>query len=60
MKRLVGTLADLGAAVVGLNPLHTMFLDDPEEACPYSLAGRLFLNVLYIDVAAVRTRSPRA
>jgi len=53
LKRFVAIAADLGAAVVGLNPLHAMFLDDPGRASPYSPASRLFLNVLYIDVPAV-------
>lgn len=53
LRRFVAVAADLGAAVVGLNPLHAMFLDDPEHASPYSPASRLFLNVLYIDVTAV-------
>lgn len=53
LKRFVEVAADLGAAVVGLNPLHAMFIDDPERASPYSPASRLFLNVFYIDVTAV-------
>jgi 4-alpha-glucanotransferase len=53
LKRFVRVAADLGAAVVGLNPLHAMFIDAPEDASPYSPASRLFLNVLYIDVTAV-------
>jgi len=53
LVRFVGIAADLGADMIGLNPLNAMFLDDPEHASPYSPASRLFLNVLYIDVAAV-------
>lgn len=53
LKRFVRVAADLGAAVVGLNPLHAMFIDDPVHASPYSPASRLYLNVLYIDVTAV-------
>jgi 4-alpha-glucanotransferase len=53
LKRLVEIAADFGAAVVGLNPLHAMFLDNPAQASPYSPASRLFLNVLCIDVCAV-------
>jgi 4-alpha-glucanotransferase len=39
--------------VLGLNPLHQMFLDEPEQASPYSPTDRQFLNVLYIDVKAI-------
>jgi 4-alpha-glucanotransferase len=45
--------ASLGAAGVGLNPLHALFIDEPEQASPYSPNSRLFLNPLYIDVEAV-------
>lgn len=51
LRRLVELLAARGADVVGLNPLHAMFLDAPEHASPYSPASRLLLNVLNIDVA---------
>ncbi len=51
--RLVELAADRGADVVGLNPLHAMFSDDPERASPYSPASRLLLNVLNIDVTSV-------
>lgn len=53
LQHLIEIAADLGAAVIGLNPLHAMFPDDPEHASPYSPASRLFLNILYIDVTAV-------
>jgi 4-alpha-glucanotransferase len=53
LKSLVEIAADLRASIIGLNPLHTMFLDRPEHASPYSPASRLFLNVLYIDVTAL-------
>ena len=42
-----------GGDVVGLNPLHAMFLDKPEQASPYSPEDRLLLNVLNIDIGAV-------
>ena len=45
--------ADLGAAAVGLNPLHALFTDQPERASPYSPNSRLFLNPLYIDTEAI-------
>jgi 4-alpha-glucanotransferase len=53
LKRLVVALAARGADVVGLNPLHAMFPDDPEQASPYSPASRLLLNVFNIDVTAL-------
>ena len=53
LLRLLDGLRARGAEIVGLNPLHAMFLDNPEQASPYSPASRLFLNVLYIDVEAV-------
>jgi glycogen operon protein len=55
-------LAALGADVIGLNPLHALFTDAPEQASPYSPASRTLLNVLNIDVAALAARidDPRA
>ena len=45
------------ANAIGLNPLHAMFLDNPEHASPYSPASRLLLNVLNIDVAGMARES---
>jgi 4-alpha-glucanotransferase len=53
LKKFVKVAARLGASVVGLNPLHAMFLDAPEQASPYSPASRLFLNILCIDITAI-------
>jgi 4-alpha-glucanotransferase len=53
LKRFAEFAADLGASVIGLNPLHAMFLDAPENASPYSPASRLFLNALFIEIPAV-------
>ena len=53
LLHFVEGLGARGAEVVGVNPLHAMFLDNPEQASPYSPASRLFLNVLYIDAEAV-------
>jgi len=44
---------EVGAAAVGVNPLHVLFLDRPQDASPYAPNSRLFLNPLYIDVEAV-------
>ncbi|MGH8679262.1 MAG: 4-alpha-glucanotransferase, partial [Burkholderiales bacterium] len=46
---IVEQWAAAGADVVALNPLHAMFVHDPQHASPYSPSSRLFLNVLYID-----------
>lgn len=53
LHRLVELSAAKGADVVGLNPLHALFMDNPEHASPYSPASRLLLNVLNIDVHAI-------
>lgn len=53
LARLVALAALSGASGVGLNPLHALFLDRPEQASPYGPNSRLFLNPLYIDVDAV-------
>jgi (1->4)-alpha-D-glucan 1-alpha-D-glucosylmutase len=51
--RLVDTCADMGADVIGLSPLHSLFPDNPAHASPYSPSSRLFLNPLHLDVEAI-------
>lgn len=53
LAQLVDLAATLGASVIGLNPLHALFLGRPQDASPYSPSSRIFLNPLYIDVEAV-------
>ena len=53
LRSLVELAAAHGADVIGLNPLHAMFHDNPTHASPYSPASRLLLNILNIDVLAV-------
>lgn len=53
LRKFVSTAAGLGADVVGLNPLHALFPSRPEHCSPYSPSSRLFLNPLYLDVAAM-------
>lgn len=53
LRRLVDMAAAQGAAFVGLNPLHALFPDRPEQASPYSPSSRLALNPLYLDLQAV-------
>lgn len=50
---MIDLAADLGAAGIGLNPLHALFDDSPEQASPYSPSSRLFLNPLYIALDQV-------
>jgi len=45
--------AGLGAAFVGVNPLHALYLSIPDHASPYSPSSRLFLNPLYLNVEAI-------
>ena len=47
LRKVIEIAARLGAAVVGVNPLHAT------QGSPYSPSSRHALNVLYIDVAAV-------
>src|SRR5262245_11094899 len=53
LQCLVELAAELGAACVGLNPLHYLFDDQAEQPSPYFASSRLFLNPLYIDVEAI-------
>ena len=41
------------AAIVGLNPLHPLYQQNPAHRSPYSPSSRCFLNSLYIDVTKV-------
>jgi 4-alpha-glucanotransferase len=53
LRELVKLAESQGADLVGLSPLHAMFLDKPEDASPYSPSDRTLLNVLNIDVEAI-------
>jgi 4-alpha-glucanotransferase len=53
LAHLIKIVAELGAAGVGINPLHALFAERPEDASPYAPNSRLFLNPLYIDVEAI-------
>ena len=51
---LLRLVADLGAAGIGLNPLHAQFYDRVGcSGSPYSPNSRLFINPLYIDVEVI-------
>ncbi len=53
LRELLELLKRNGADALGLNPLHAMFPDKPEDASPYSPSDRLLLNILNIDVEAI-------
>lgn len=53
-----GLAAEAGADFVGLNPLHALFLADPDRCSPFSPSNRRFLNPLYIAVDAVAGYEP--
>lgn len=50
LRTLVELAAELGAAGIGLNPLHVLFDEAPDDPSPYSPNSRLFLNPLYIAI----------
>ena len=53
LRRLVEIVREQGGDAVGVNPLHGMFADMPEQASPYSPLSRYLLNVLNLDVEAI-------
>ena len=53
LAALARLAAQHGAGLVGVNPLHELFLDRPAQASPYSPSSRLALNPLYLDVEAI-------
>lgn len=50
LARLAEIAATVGADFVGVNPLHALFLADPERASPFFPSNRAFLNPLYIAI----------
>lgn len=53
LARIIPLAASRGAAGIGLNPLHALFIERAGEASPYAPNSRVFLNPLYIDVDAI-------
>lgn len=53
LRHLVEFCAEAGADAVLLNPLHALFPDNPDHACPYSPSNRAALNALYLEVEAI-------
>ncbi len=53
LTQLVAWAGELGAAFVGVNPLHAPLPRPDADPSPYSPATRLGINFLYLDVEAV-------
>ncbi len=53
LHSLVDMTAEAGGGVLGVNPLHALFPENPGRISPYSPSNRCYLNILYLDVAAV-------
>ncbi len=50
--------ADRGGAILGFNPLHTLFNDRPDLASPYYPSDRRFLDPIYLDLERVAFAGP--
>jgi 4-alpha-glucanotransferase len=50
LGQLAQAMAGLGAALIGINPVHALFPALSERISPYSPSSRRFLNVLMISI----------
>lgn len=50
LANFAAAAGEAGAAFVGVNPLHALFMADPGRFSPYSPSSRRFLNPMYIAV----------
>jgi 4-alpha-glucanotransferase len=53
LGELAAGAAKMGAATVGINPLHALFPVQPDRFSPYAPSSRIGLNIAYIDVEAL-------
>lgn len=53
LKLLAENLADQGAHIIGLNPIHSLYPANPLHTSPYSPSSRNFINPLYLDITAI-------
>ena len=58
LARLARVCGAAGADFLGVNPLHALFLANPEQASPFSPSNRRFLNPLYIAPDALGCAEP--
>lgn len=54
LAQLGHILGKNGAGIIGVNPLHAMRDDQPENASPYEPDSRMFFNYIYLDVTAIK------
>ena len=53
LEKLAAGAAALGAATIGINPLHALFAGQPDRFSPYAPSSRRCVNVAAIDVEAI-------
>lgn len=53
LAQIGNILGKNGAGILGVNPLHAMRDDQPENASPYEPDSRMFFNYIYLDVTAI-------
>ena len=53
LAQLGHILGKNGAGILGVNPLHAIRDDQPENASPYGPDSRMFFNYMYLDVTAI-------
>ncbi|MGQ9689104.1 MAG: 4-alpha-glucanotransferase [Desulfobaccales bacterium] len=53
LRTVTSWAGELGAAFVGINPLHAPQVGDEADPSPYSPSSRLFLNFLYVSLEDV-------
>jgi 4-alpha-glucanotransferase len=53
LAQLARAAGEQGATGLAISPVHAAFAAHPERYSPYAPSSRLFLNVLFIDPAAV-------
>ncbi|WP_337996090.1 4-alpha-glucanotransferase [Oleispirillum naphthae] len=58
LEEAMAEAGKLGAAMLGINPLHALFPPWPDACSPYSPSSRVFLNPLMIAVDEIGIASP--
>ncbi len=60
LRQLALATAKAGGAIVGLNPMHTLFASERGRASPYQPSDRRFLDPIYLDLPEVGGPDARA